>query len=412
MSADLFTVALGLQAPWVVEDIRFEPEPGEIHFEPNRQGQRLSCPACGAEDQPIHDRPKRSWRHLHFFQYRPYLHAGVPRVKCAGGGKVTQVPVPWARPGSGFTPLPDALVLTLARKLPIRQIAILLSVGEKRIQQAIAVHVEAARVRESYEEARPLGVDEKHAGRLGYLTLFHDVEDRRVLFGTEGRDAKTFEAFRKDFAAHEGDVSSIQLVTMDMSKDFQAGAREVLPDAGVCFDGFHVAKLVNEALDAVRREEVKQEADPKGIRWGTLKAPQKWTAKQTADMDWLQDSGLKTARAWRLKERWREIHRLARQGQPAEPLYKAWISWARRCRLAPFKKLGKTLREHLPGILNAYKHRVSNAAAESINSRIQAAIVRARGYRNLNNLLNVIYLNTGKLTHLPAPPYATHTVSP
>lgn len=164
MSADLFTVALGLQAPWIVEDIRFEPEQGEIHFDLACQGQRLSCPACGAEDQLIHDRPKRSWQHLHFFQYRAYLHAGVPRVKCAGCGKVTQVPVPWARPGSGFTLLLDALVLTLARKLPIRQIALLLGVGEKRIQQAITVHVEAARARESYAEVSQLGVDEKHVG--------------------------------------------------------------------------------------------------------------------------------------------------------------------------------------------------------------------------------------------------------
>lgn len=411
MSTDLFTVALGLQLPWVVDDIRFEPEQGEIHFELQCQSQRLACPICGTEDQPIHDRLKRSWQHLHFFQYRAFLHAGVPRVKCGGCGKVTQVSIPWARSGSGFTLLMDALVLTLAQKLPIRQIAGLLGVGEKRIQQAITVHVEAARRQESYAAVRQLGVDEKHVGRLGYITLFHDVEQRRVLFGTEGRDAKTFATFREDFTAHGGNTQSIKVVTMDMSKAYQAGARETLPDALICFYGFHVAKLVSEALDSVRREEVKQEAALKGIRWGTLKAPQKWTAKQTTDMDWLQDSGLKTARAWRLKERWREIHQLARQGQPAEPLYQAWISWARRCRLAPFKKLGQTLRQHLPGILNAYQHQVSNAAAESINSQVQAAIVRARGYRNLTNLLNVIYLVVGKLTHLPASPYTPTKVT-
>jgi transposase len=406
LSTDLFTVALGLQLPWVVDDIRFEPEQGEIHFDLVCQAQRLACPSCGAESQRIHDRLERCWQHLHFFQYRAFLHAAVPRVKCAGCGKVTQVPVPWARPGSGFTLLMDALVLTLARKLPIRQIALLLGVGEKRIQQTITVHVEAARARESYAGVRQLGVDEKHVGRLGYLSLFHDVAQRRVLFGTAGRDAKTFKAFREDFQAHGGEVEAIEVVAMDLSKAYQAGAREVFPQAEVCFDGFHLAKLVNEALDKVRREEVKQEASLKGIRWGTLKAPQKWTARQTTDMDWLQDSGLKTARAWRLKERWREIHQLARQGQAAEPLYKAWISWARRCRLAPFKALGKTFREHLPGILNAYDQQVSNAAAESINSQVQAAIVRARGYRNLTNLLNVIYLVVGKLTHLPAPPYS------
>jgi transposase len=405
LSTDLFTVALGLQSPWVVDDIRFEPEQGEIHFELQCQSQRLGCPSCGAGGQRIHDRLKRSWQHLHFFQYRAFLHAAVPRVKCEGCGKVSQVPVPWARPGSGFTLLMDALVLTLAQKLPIRQIAGLMGVGEKRIQQAITVHVEAARRQESYADVWQLGVDEKHVGRLGYVTLFHDVVQRRVLFGTEGRDAKTFEAFRDDFAVHGGEAQRIQVVAMDMSKAYQSGAHQVLPEAAICFDGFHVAKLVNEALDRVRREEVKQEAALKGIRWGTLKAPQKWTAKQTTTMDWLQDSGLKTARAWRLKERWREIHQLARQGQPAEPLYQAWIAWARRCRLTPFKKLGQTLREHLPGILNAYQYHVSNAAAESINSQVQAAIIRARGYRNLNNLLNMIYLVVGKLTHLPASPY-------
>jgi transposase len=243
-------------------------------------------------------------------------------------------------------------------------------------------------------------------GRLGFITLFHDVERRRVLFGTSGRDAQSFEAFRADLQAHGGNPASVQALAMDLSKAYQAGARKVFPKARLCFDGFHLAKLVHEALDSVRREEVKQEAGLKGIRWGTLKTPKNWTKAQMADMDWLQDSGLKTARAWRMKERWREIHHLARQSHPAEPLYKAWISWARRSRLAAFKKLGKTFRDHLEGILNAYKLNISNAAAESINSQVQAAIVRARGYRNLRNLLNMIYLTVGKLTHLPAPPFA------
>jgi transposase len=406
VSADLFTVALGLQSPWKVEDIRFEPDQGEIHFDLVCEKQRLGCPVCGAVDQRIHDRQERTWQHLHFFQYRAFLHARVPRVKCDGCGKVSQVPVPWARAGSGFTLLMDALLVALAQKLPIRQIAVLLGVGEKRVQQAITVHVEAARSRESYAEARQVGVDEKHVGRLGFITLFHDVERRRVLFGTAGRDAQTFEAFREDFKAHGGDTASVEALAMDLSKAYQAGARKVFPQARLCFDGFHLGKLVHEALDSVRREEVKQEAGLKGIRWGTLKTPKNWTKAQMADMDWLQDSGLKTARAWRMKERWREIHHMARQGQSAQPLYQAWISWARRCRLAPFKKLGKTFRDHLEGILNAYDLKVSNAAAESINSQVQAAIVRARGYRNLRNLLNMIYLTVGKLTHLPAPPFA------
>lgn len=419
-STDLFTVALGLQSPWVVEDIRFEPERGEIHFDLFCGAKRLACPCCDELEQPIHDRLRRTWQHLHFFQYKAYLHAEVPRVCCGGCGKTTQVAVPWARPGSGFTLLMDALVLALAKKLPVAEIAKLFGVSAGRIWQTLNVHVEAARAKESHAEVTRIGVDEKHVGRaIGFLTLFHDAVERRVLFGTEGRDAKTFEAFKADWLAHGGQAGAIEAVSMDMSKAYQAGAAQVFPEAKQCFDAFHVSKLVHEALEAVRRDEVKKFPDLKGTRWGTLKSPDDWTIKQINDMHWLQRSGLKTARAWRMKERFKDIHRRASRGEAAEPLYRSWISgslsfsamrrlsWARRSRLEPFKKLGKTLKTHLPGILAAYEHKLTNAAAESINSQVQAAIVRARGFRNLRHLLNVIYLTTGKLTHLPAPPYAS-----
>jgi transposase len=405
-ATNLFTVALGLQTPWSVEDIRFEPEQGEIHFHLVSREQRLNCPVCGANSQPIHDRVTRSWQHLHFFAYRAYLHARVPRVACGDCGKVTQVALPWARPGSGFTLLMDALILTLAQQLPVRRIAALLNVSAKRVWQTVNVWVEAARRQESFGQVVHLGVDEKHVGRLGYLTLFHDLERRRVLFGTPGRDARTFTAFREDFQAHGGAIEAVQAIAMDLSKAYQAGARQVAPDTAICFDGFHLAKLVHAALEAVRRQEVKQVSDLKGIRWGTLKAPRNWTRRQMNDMYWLQRSGLKTARAWRMKERWQELHQLARHGQPAEPLYRAFISWARRSRLEPFKQLGATFKAHLEGILNAYTLNLSNAVAESINSLIQAAIVRARGFRTFRNLMNIVYLTAGKLTHLPASPFS------
>lgn len=407
-STALFTVALGLQSPWEVEDIRFEPEQGEIHFDLVCRAKRLACPCCGQAEQPVYDRLERTWQHLHFFQYKAYLHTDVPRVRCDGCQKTTQVAVPWARPGSGFTLLMDALVLALAKKLPIAEIAKLFGVSAGRIWQALNVQVEAARAQESHAEVTRIGVDEKHVGRcIGFISLFHDATRRRVLFGTSGRDAQTFESFKTDFVAHGGKAEAVSAVSMDLSKAYRAGASKAFPEAAQCFDAFHVSKLVHEALEAVRRAEVKDVPDLKGTRWGTLKAPEDWTYKQINDMHWLQRSGLKTARAWRMKERFKEIHRRASAGEPPEPLYRAWISWARRSRLEPFKKLGKTLKDHLSGILAAYEHHLTNAAAESINSQVQAAIVRGRGFRNLRHLLNIIYLTTGKLSHLPAPPFAS-----
>jgi transposase len=403
----LFTSALGLQSPWQVTDIRFEPEQGNIHFDLACDAKRLDCPACSQADQPIHDRVQKTWQHLHFFQYKAFLHASLPRVKCGECGKVTQLEVPWARPGSGFTLLMDALVLILARKLPVSAIARLFDVSENRIWRAINIHVEAARADASYAEVAALGVDEKFVGRrLGYLTIFHDPQSPKTIGTVEGRKADTFKIFKADFEAHQGQPEIIRFITMDMSRSFQAGARNQFPNAAICFDAFHVSQLVHDALDEVRRSEVKQEASLKGSRWALLKSPKDWSFQQITEMHWLQRSGLKVARAWRMKERYQEIHQLCRAGVDPEPLLRSWISWARRSRLEPFKRLGKTLKAHLPGMLAAYRLGASNAVAENINSQIQAAIVRARGFKSLRNLTNIIFLTTGKLQNLPANPFA------
>jgi transposase len=407
----LFTSALGLKAPWQVSDIRFEPEQGEIHFDLACESKRLGCPAYAGLDQPMHDRVQRTWQPLHFFQYKAFLHAPLPRVKCGHCGKVTQVEGPWARPGSGFTLLMDALVLTLSKKLPVSAIAQLFGVSENRIWRALTVHVEAPRAKAASAGVKALGPDEQCVGRrLGYLTIFHDPLEIRTLGTVEGRKAHTFATFKDDFIAHQGLPETIGFITMDLYRAFQAGARSQFPDAELCFDAFHVAPLVHDALDQVRRREVKQDASLKGSRWALLKPAKDWSFQQLTDRHWLQRSGLKTARALRMKERYKEIHQRCRAGEDPEPWFRSWIAWARRSRLEPFKRLGKTLRAHLPGILAAYRLGTSNAVAENINSQIQAAIVRARGFQSLRSLTNIIFLTTGKLQNLPANPFA-HTVT-
>lgn len=406
-SEALFTAALGLQAPWSVVEVRFEPARGEIHFDIGCQAKRLSCPACGAADQPIHDRLARRWQHLHCFQFRAFIHAQVPRVRCRGCGKTTQVGVPWARPDSGFSLLFEALAVALASLMPVAQVARMLGVNPARLWRLLGSRVSAARAQESFAAVTRVGVDEKHIGRQGYVTLFHDAGPaRRVLFGVAGRKAEVFDAFVADLRSHGGDAQAIKAVSMDLSKAFQAGASAHLPQAALCFDRFHVIKLANEALDQVRRTEAKSTPSLKGMRWSLLKDHSRWTRPQINAMHDFSRSNLNTARAWRLKEALRERFDQARAGADPEPLLKGWISWARRSRLAPFKRLGATVRDHLPGILNSFRLDLSNGTAESINSKVQAAIARARGFRTFRNLMTVIYLTCSKLTHLPASPYA------
>ena len=114
----LFTAALGLQAPWSVQKVGLNAAKHRIDLEVLSQAKRLSCPGCGACDQAVHDRVRRSWRHLDFFQFEAWLHAQVPRVGCTSCGKTTQVPVPWAREGSGFTSMRSCAACSITAPTP------------------------------------------------------------------------------------------------------------------------------------------------------------------------------------------------------------------------------------------------------------------------------------------------------
>ena len=129
----LFTSALGLVAPWEVAKVELDTTRRRIDFEVCCSAKTLACPQCGAADQRIHDRLRRSWRRMDFFQFEAWLHAGVPRVTCTGCGKTSQTGVPWAREGSGFTSLFEALAMTLCRDLPVRQAAAMLRCGDKQL---------------------------------------------------------------------------------------------------------------------------------------------------------------------------------------------------------------------------------------------------------------------------------------
>lgn len=408
----LFTSALGLQSPWRVERVRFEPQVSQIHFDVVCDAQRLPCPRCATPDQPIHDRLARDWQHLHFFQYRALVHAAVPRVRCAvcaerGDGEVRQVPVPWARERSGFTLLFEALVVTLVRMsgMPVRQVGALLGVSGPRLWRSLRALVAQARAEVEMDEVAAIGVDEKYVGRLGTITVVHEAHSGAVLHVGQGCKAANLGMFADELAAHGGDPQRIGSCTLDMSKAFIAGVRTHLPHARLCFDPFHLVKLANEALDQVRREEVAEAPELKGTRYLWLKDAADWRPEEV-DLHWLRMGRHRTARAWRIKEALREL--LAWRHAPQVPvllLLERWIAWCARSRLPPFKRLARTFRAHLDGIRNMLAAANSNARAESINATIQAAIARARGFRTFENLRTIIYLTRGGL-RLPCSPFA------
>ena len=420
----LFTSALGLQPPWVVEDVKLDVPAKRIDFEVRCTAALLSCPACGAVAQPVHDRLRRAWRHLDFFQFEAWLHADVPRVACRACGKTTQLAVPWARPGSGFTAAFEALALALCRELPVRQAAALLRCKDKQLWRRIEFFVDQARALESFAGVKIVGIDETSLKRgQHYITVVHDLDAKRLLFATEGKDHHTVLDFAADLQAHGGDPAEVRHVCMDMSAAFAKGAAQALPQADISYDRFHVIALAIKAMDEVRREELRSEpeevaaallgADPKtrrNLTWGMRKNPSRWTGAQVNAMHWLQHSTLKSARAWRLRMALREVYAQARQHNNAEQAAKdlaAWTSWARRCRLQPFKKMAATIKDRFDAVVRGMLDHRSNAFVESMNGQLQQAKRAARGYRTAKNFIAIAYLRLSRLKHLPDHPFVT-----
>jgi transposase len=225
----LLQQALGLAPPWTVTRSDFDAAARrldiEIDFAP---GSRFTCASCGATGCPAYDTEQMTWRHLNFFQHQAYLNARVPRVRCDRCG-IRRVNVPWARPDSGFTLLFEALLMSMVSAMPVKAVARMVGEHDTRLWRVVHHYVEQARARADASDVTRLAIDETAARRgHDYITLFVDIDRARVLFATEGRDAKTIAAFADDLAAHGGDPDTVNEVCIDMSEPglYQRHCRE------------------------------------------------------------------------------------------------------------------------------------------------------------------------------------------
>lgn len=250
----LFTAALQLQSPGKVESVDFrDARDGRqelriaIGFE---AGSRFCCPEpwCDETVCPVHDTRERTWRHPDFFRYKAFIHAGVPRVSCPVHG-VRTVPVPWARPGGGFTLLFEAWAVEVARHLPAGTFAEQVDETDTRLWRSVAHYVDEARRLEDYTGVEAVGIDGTGRKGHGYITVVADLVEHDVTDVTPGKDPATVERFSRDFMDHNGVPEYVRLVSCDMSLGFRKGIRECLPNVRRIVDKFHVVRHANEAVD-------------------------------------------------------------------------------------------------------------------------------------------------------------------
>ena len=395
MQEAIFTAALGVGQPWCVESVAFDAEAKrlDIHLAFARGSKfEVDGAAC-----PVHDTVQKRWRHLNFFQHECYLHARVPRVNTRDG-RVLMVMPPWAGKLGGFTLLFEALLIQLCKHMPVRQVAQMVDADERKLWRMLDVYVHAARFSEDYSEVTAVGMDETSRARgHHYITLFVDVLLRRTIHVAEGKGADTVKAFVEDLAQHGGKPEHITDVSCDMSPAFIKGVTEHLPNAKITFDKFHILKIINEAVDDVRREEAKTNPLLAGSRYVFLKNEANLTAKQREKKAELQVSGLnlQSMEALRMRENFQQLYHVFTTGQFVKYL-RQWVDWVQSCGLKPMEAAANMVLRHWDGIVRWKQSQINNGILEGLNSTVQAAKRKARGYK-LDHLITMTYLLTGKL---------------
>ena len=395
MEGSIFTAALGVELPWFVESVEFDS--GQRRLDIRLDFKRGSRFEVDDVDCAVHDTVDTEWRHLNFFQHECYLHARVPRVNTPDG-RVLMVMPPWSGKLAGFTLLFEALLIQLCKHMPVSQVAQMVGVSDYRLWRMLDVYVSAARFSEDYSDVSAVGMDETSIARgHHYITLFVDLLLRRTIHVAEGKGADTVKAFVKDLGQHGGDPKNITDVSCDMSPAFIKGVTEHLPNAKITFDKFHILKIINEAVDEVRREEAKTNPLLAGSRYIFLKNEANLSAKQRekkAELT-IANLNLKSMEALRMRENFQAIYRVVTSGLFVKYL-RAWVKWVGSCGLKPMENAAAMVLRHWDGIVRWKQSLINNGLLEGLNSTVQAAKRKARGYK-IQHLITMTYLLTGKL---------------
>jgi transposase len=407
MTAKLFEAALGIAEPWSVSSVEFDEAAKVltvlVDFKP---GTRFAI--SGHEGvHPVHDTVSKTYRHLNFFQHECHLQVRTPRVTLPDGA-VRLVDPEFAGRLSGFTLLFEALILMLAQQMPFAAVARIVGESAHRVMAVCERYVHMALGLADFSEVKALAIDETSRARgHDYITLAADAAARRVLFVTEGREAKTIEALAADLEVHGCPAEQIDCVSIDMSPAFIKGCAEHLPNARITFDKFHVVWHASTAVDKMRRIEQRTDKSLKGLRWSLLKDRSRLKPEAAADLDALiaKMTTVRTARAWVYKEQLREILE-RKQINVVRMMLEHWCTCVMRSKVEPMKDVATLVRRHLDGIVAWAQTRQTNGFLEAINGLFQAAKRRAHGFTRLSTIKTVIFLIAGKLDFHAINPHA------
>jgi transposase len=391
MSAAGLYRALGLDGYRVLDTWHSEAD-GVVRVLVEAPRELLRCRACGCSRVHMHERATRTWHSAPIGLTQVEIVMSSPRVKCLNCQAKT-----WHQPAfaSGQRRITKSFELFIEQQLT--RLTIQDVVETYGLSWNTVCEIDIARLKKL---ARPklsalqrLATDENYLGtRHGFVTIVLDLDTRAIVSVLKGRGQSALATF---FSRLKQAGAQIKAVATDMSGGYIAAVQKHLPKASLVFDRFHVVKLMNEKLTALRREMYHELTDKqhrqviKGTRWLLLKNPENLKQNEKVDERAKLKEALKLneslATAYYLKE---DLRQFWEQGSKpaAEKFLESWCKRAETSGIRHLHVMANTLRMHRSGLLNWYDHPLSTGPLEGINNKIGALQRRAYGLRNFEHL--------------------------
>lgn len=403
---ELYQRLLGLESPWTVSRVELNVTEQRVDiWAGHPEGARWPCPDCGTTVALYDHAEERAWRHLDSCQFQTYLHARPPRVQCPTHG-VRQVRLPWAEARSRFTTLFERLAIDVLLETDITGATRILRISWDEAWHIQERAVARGRKAKGVQGPTQLGVDEKAAAKgHRYLTLVTDLERGTVEYVGDDRKQSSLDGYFLGLT--DAQRAGIEAIALDMWEPFIQSIQTHVPEAAskMVFDRFHIMQHMGEAVDRVRRGEHRAlralgDETLTSSKYLWLYGAENVPAHHEDRFLSLLKMDLKTARAWALKESLRHLWSYRRQGW-AERHVSRWYFRATHSRLEPVIAAARMVKRHLPNILTYFRHPITNAVSEGLNSKIQTIKKRAYGFRNREHFKTAIFFHCGGLNLYP-----------
>jgi transposase len=376
-----------------------------VHVEARKNGAPL-CSGCG-EPRPCYDR--RSTPRL--FEFVPLW--GIPvffsyhmrRVNCGACGAITTEAVPWARGQSALTRSYSIFLARWARRLSWSETALIFKTSWESVYRCVQWMVDWGLEHRDLGGITAIGVDEVNVGKGQFITILYQIDEgmRRILGIAKGKSRESLCGLIEELGEH---VASIRFVCSDMARPYLSAIADMLGESVHILDRFHIVQNLNKAIDEVRNQEAKElarkGANPlKGTKYCFLKKRRNLTRNQKLRLKDLVALGLKTVRAYQLKEMFQAFWSYESPAW-ARKFLRAWCTRALRSGLVPIKRFARTLRQHEDLLLNWFEaeKQFSSGVVEGLNRKMNLITRKSYGFRT-EEVRNVALFHT--LGCLPEP---------